>query len=162
MLNYLKLGNVGPSPSMEIEFRPRMNFLTGDNGLGKTFLLDIAWWVLTRTWAKLPAAPPLRAWKTPRGIVRGTASIAFGYEQASGGPLEFESIFNRGDQQWAVKRGRSAVARRCDLRAGGRRFLRLGSCAKLLEGQGTRKARTPGRVSLQARRGLGRLASRHA
>ncbi len=110
MLNYLKLGNVGPSPSMEIEFRPRMNFLTGDNGLGKTFLLDIAWWVLTRTWAKLPAAPPLRAWKTPRGIARGTASIAFGYEQASGGPLEFESIFNRGDQQWAVKRGRSAVA----------------------------------------------------
>ncbi len=32
--------------------------MTGDNGLGKTFLLDIAWWVLTRTWARMPAMPP--------------------------------------------------------------------------------------------------------
>ena len=55
MLNYLKLDNVGPSPEMRIDFRPRMNS-TGDNGLGKTFLLDIAWWVLTRTWARHPAA----------------------------------------------------------------------------------------------------------
>ena len=30
-----------------------MNFLTGDNGLGKTFLLDIAWWVLTQTWSSI-------------------------------------------------------------------------------------------------------------
>ena len=52
MLNYLKLENVGPSPEMEIDFKPRMNFLAGDNGLGKTFLLDIAWWALTRTWAR--------------------------------------------------------------------------------------------------------------
>jgi len=28
-----------------------LNLLTGDNGLGKTLFLDIAWWVLTRTWA---------------------------------------------------------------------------------------------------------------
>ena len=60
MLNYLKLENVGPAPKMEIDFKPRMNFLTGDNGLGKTFLLDIAWWVLTRTWARSPATPPRR------------------------------------------------------------------------------------------------------
>jgi recombinational DNA repair ATPase RecF len=43
------LENIGPAPEMEIHFKPRMNFLIGDNGLGKTFLLDIAWWVLTRT-----------------------------------------------------------------------------------------------------------------
>ena len=42
MLSYLKLTNVGPSPEMEIHFKPRMSFLTGDNGLGKTFLLDMS------------------------------------------------------------------------------------------------------------------------
>ncbi len=112
MLNYLKLENVGPSPKMEIDFRPRMNFLTGDNGLGKTFLLDIAWWVLTRTWARLPAGPPLKAWKTPEGTARGTTSIGYGYEQASGGVFEYESIFNRAEQNWSVKRGRPAIAGR--------------------------------------------------
>ena len=70
MLNYLKLENVGPPPKMEIDFKPRMNFLTGDNGLGKTFLLDIAWWVLTRTWARSPATPPRRGWKTPEGTAQ--------------------------------------------------------------------------------------------
>ena len=50
MLESLKLENVGPAPSMELEFAPRMNLLTGDNGLGKSFLLDVAWWALTRRW----------------------------------------------------------------------------------------------------------------
>jgi hypothetical protein len=110
VLNYLTLENVGPSPKMEIDFRPRMNFLTGDNGLGKTFLLDIAWWVLTRTWARLPATPPGKGWKTPKGTARGTSSIAYGYEKASGGHFENESIFNRTEQHWSSKPGRPAIA----------------------------------------------------
>lgn len=32
---------------MRLDFAPRLNVLTGDNGLGKTFVLDVAWWVLT-------------------------------------------------------------------------------------------------------------------
>jgi hypothetical protein len=110
MLNYLKLENVGPSPKMEIEFKPRMNFLTGDNGLGKTFLLDIAWWVLTRTWARSPATPPRRGWKTPEGAHRGTSSIGFGYEKASGGLFKNESIFNHTEQTWSSKPGPPAIA----------------------------------------------------
>ena len=50
MLESMKLENVGPAPKMEIEFSPRMNLLTGDNGLGKSFLLDVAWWTLTGRW----------------------------------------------------------------------------------------------------------------
>ena len=50
MLESLKLENVGPAPKMEIEFASRMNLLTGDNGLGKSFLLDVAWWALTGRW----------------------------------------------------------------------------------------------------------------
>ena len=48
MLRYLHLTNVGPAPEMEAELAPRINLITGDNGLGKSFLLDIAWWALTR------------------------------------------------------------------------------------------------------------------
>ncbi|HEX7136669.1 MAG TPA: AAA family ATPase [Vicinamibacterales bacterium] len=42
---------------MTIEFAERINVITGDNGLGKSFLLDVAWWALTRTWAGTPALP---------------------------------------------------------------------------------------------------------
>ncbi len=45
MLGYLKLQNVGPAPEMEINLAPRLNLFTGDNGLGKSFLLNAAcWW----------------------------------------------------------------------------------------------------------------------
>ncbi|MEO5726811.1 MAG: ATP-binding protein, partial [Byssovorax sp.] len=57
MLRHLKLEGVGPAPEMALDFSERLNVLTGDNGLGKSFLLDIAWWVLTRTWAGNPALP---------------------------------------------------------------------------------------------------------
>ena len=50
MLEYLELENVGPAPTMEVEFAPRLNLITGDNGLGKSFLLDTAWWALTGAW----------------------------------------------------------------------------------------------------------------
>ena len=50
MLEYLELDNVGPAARMKIEFAPRVNIITGDNGLGKSFLLDTAWWVLTGSW----------------------------------------------------------------------------------------------------------------
>lgn len=51
MLKYLKLESVGPGSEMEMELASRLNLITGDNGLGKSFLLDWAWRCLTRTWA---------------------------------------------------------------------------------------------------------------
>lgn len=50
MLESIHLKNVGPAPEMRMDLGPRLNFVTGDNGLGKTLLLDSAWWALTRTW----------------------------------------------------------------------------------------------------------------
>jgi recombinational DNA repair ATPase RecF len=46
MLNKLVLNGVGPAQRLTIDFKRRLNFLTGDNGLGKSFVLDIAWWRL--------------------------------------------------------------------------------------------------------------------
>ena len=50
MLKDLVLLNVGPAPEMRAEFAPRLNLITGDNGLGKSFLLDSAWWTVTGRW----------------------------------------------------------------------------------------------------------------
>ncbi len=50
MLEYLKIENVGPAAQLELEFAPRLNLITGDNGLGKTFLLDIAWFATVGSW----------------------------------------------------------------------------------------------------------------
>lgn len=57
MLHKLHLSGVGPADDLHIEFASRLNVITGDNGLGKSFLLDAAWWVLTRTWSQYPLIP---------------------------------------------------------------------------------------------------------
>lgn len=57
MLGHLELTDVGPAPKLDIDFAERLNLITGDNGLGKSFLLDVAWWALTQTWAREMARP---------------------------------------------------------------------------------------------------------
>lgn len=37
---------------MDFAFGERVNLITGDNGLGKSFVLDLAWWALTRSWSE--------------------------------------------------------------------------------------------------------------
>jgi hypothetical protein len=49
-LERLEVHALGPAPRFEMEFSPRVNLIVGDNGLGKTFLLDIAWWSLAGSW----------------------------------------------------------------------------------------------------------------
>ncbi|MEB3301593.1 MAG: AAA family ATPase [Cyanobacteriota bacterium] len=50
MLHHLQLLNTGPAPALQLELAPRLNLITGDNSLGKSFLLDVAWYCLTRRW----------------------------------------------------------------------------------------------------------------
>lgn len=57
MLKSLHLREVGPAPTFDAELGERLNIFTGDNGLGKTFLLDVAWWALTKTWVGEQAMP---------------------------------------------------------------------------------------------------------
>lgn len=51
MIKKIHLHNIGPAPDLEAEFGERLNVITGDNGLGKTFLLEACWYALTGTWA---------------------------------------------------------------------------------------------------------------
>jgi hypothetical protein len=57
MLRKLELYHVGPGDRLQFEPALRFNLITGDNGLGKSFLLEASWWALTRTWHEVPAVP---------------------------------------------------------------------------------------------------------
>ena len=107
MLKHLKLKNIGPASSMELEFGSRLNILTGDNGLGKSFLLDIAWWSLTRKW---PAEinPKLTGGKKAIPSIDETeAKIAFAFSGKIK-PEDYESNFLKKDQAWTGRAGRPA------------------------------------------------------
>lgn len=56
MLKRITTHDVEPT-DLDVALAPRLNLLAGDNGLGKTFLLDLAWWALTGTWAQRAAIP---------------------------------------------------------------------------------------------------------
>ncbi len=43
-LSVLSLHEVGPAHELEFSPAERLSIITGDNGLGKTFLLECAWW----------------------------------------------------------------------------------------------------------------------
>ena len=88
MLSKLNLRGIGSVRNLEIEFGDRLNILTGDNGLGKSFLLDVIWFALTDNWIGLPALPNFDQDTSPY--------IRF---QASNGE-ECESIFLFDKQRW--------------------------------------------------------------
>jgi AAA domain, putative AbiEii toxin, Type IV TA system len=65
MLSFLGLNNVGPAPELKMQLGSRLNVITGDNGLGKSFLLEVAWWALTQTWLQ-EINPELTSGYAPR------------------------------------------------------------------------------------------------
>jgi hypothetical protein len=92
MLEYLHLKNVGPAPEMELELAPRLNLLTGDNGLGKSFLLDVAWWALTRTWPQ--------TWNG-KGVVPDLEEATIKWiERRGAGAVEATTQYNFDDAVW--------------------------------------------------------------
>ena len=77
MLKHLKLTNIGPADT-ELEFGKRLNLITGDNGLGKSFLMDIAWWSMTRKWPA-ESNPKLTSGKKALPRADGDATIGFSF-----------------------------------------------------------------------------------
>lgn len=74
ILRWIELQGIGPwSPEKvtHVDLAPRLNIFTGDNGLGKSFILDTAWELLTG-----------RRWQGARAIPLGVerAEIAAGYD----------------------------------------------------------------------------------
>ena len=98
VLRHVKLTNVGPAPSVELLLRPRLNILEADHGVGRSFLLDIAWWALTRRW---PAQvnPGLSAGLPARPCASGKASISVEMATAKGA-RRHEYVYDRRSEEW--------------------------------------------------------------
>lgn len=99
MLEYIHLRNVGLAPETRIDWGSRFNLITGDNGLGKSFLLDVAWWALTRTWAHGIALPEPGSKASIEYVIRGKAGAA----------APVKSTFRREDESWPAGAARPAM-----------------------------------------------------
>ncbi len=105
MLKSLHLTNVGPAPEMTLELAPRLNLLTGDNGLGKSFLLDVAWWALTRRWPQ-EVNPKLTSGYAARpSDVSKPATIEFGVTSKTK-DVYYTSTYLPREESWLGKAGR--------------------------------------------------------
>jgi hypothetical protein len=97
MLEYLALQAVGPAPELELSLAPRVNVITGDNGLGKSFLLEVAWFVSTFTWSGDPARP------TRGSGVQPQIRFRFGH-----GPMSGTWWFHHAAQDWNLTDARGS------------------------------------------------------
>ncbi len=106
MLERLELENVGPAPEMVLDLQRRLNLITGDNGLGKSFLLDVAWWALTRKWPR-DLNPRLTSGYAarPTDIAR-PAKMRFALTTDAGNSRSFESTYTARDESWTGQPGR--------------------------------------------------------
>ena len=106
MLRSLKLTNVGPAPKLELKLADRLNLLTGDNGLGKSFLLDVIWWVLTRRWPHDLNDNLTSGYAARPADPKAKASIAFDLTTAKAASVSYVSTYSMQDQAWVGRPGR--------------------------------------------------------
>lgn len=104
MLRTLHVTDTGPAARVDLSFGERLNVLTGDNGLGKSFVLDVAFWALTGTWADRPVLP--------RRGKEDSAEISGEMENGNEGPLvpQFHARFDRVSQRWDDRFHRPSVS----------------------------------------------------
>ena len=57
LLQSIEVSGCGPVDRFQFDPAEHLTLVTGDNGLGKTFLLECCWFALTGSWAGTPIAP---------------------------------------------------------------------------------------------------------
>ena len=102
-LRSIRLSDVGPARELRLDFGQRLTIIAGDNGLGKSFLLDAAWWALTGTWAGHPAFPFVKAGSA-------TPTIEYTMRNVAGRDIATQSRFDRNTYSWISSHDRPSVA----------------------------------------------------
>lgn len=98
----LRLVNAGPAREMSLEFGSRLSIVTGDNGLGKSFLLDFAWWAATGLWADREALPH-------GDDAKNVPQIEYTLSGTSGRLAAYSAKFDRKNFAWNRQRGAMTV-----------------------------------------------------
>lgn len=98
----LHLTNAGPAREMSLDFGSRLSIVTGDNGLGKSFLLDFAWWAATGLWADREALPQ-------QDDVKAVPEIEYTLSGHSGRLSTYSAKFDRRNFAWNRQRGAMTV-----------------------------------------------------
>jgi hypothetical protein len=93
----LEVNGMDTSKDFQLELGSRLNIITGDNGLGKSFLLETAWWSLTQHWTGYPILPSLEnAKKKP--------TIKFTISNSAGKGETFSAEFDWKTQNWEIRK----------------------------------------------------------
>ena len=99
LINTIELREVGPALALRYTPSERLNLITGDNSLGKTFLLECAWWAVTGHWNSYPAEPR-------RDAARPDPRIDF-FLSTSGRQQRYRFKYNFDEHFWDPGRSRS-------------------------------------------------------
>jgi len=99
VLRRITLSRVSPfADGAPLDLAPRLNLLTGDNGVGKTFLLDLIWTTLSQTWPKLESwfdAESYEVGQYPKILVEG-------HRAENNVEYEIEIAYSFRAQRWNV------------------------------------------------------------
>lgn len=93
----LYVKNVG-NVNFELGLHKRLNIITGDNGLGKSFILECAWWALTNTWTGFPLYPNLELSTESRL----EPEISFQISNRNGRVEKYKGAYDWRSQNWQL------------------------------------------------------------
>ncbi|HKS30643.1 MAG TPA: hypothetical protein VJS44_22645 [Pyrinomonadaceae bacterium] len=94
-VSLLELRYIGPATLFQYEPAERLNIITGDNSLGKTFILECLWWALTGDWLDNPVLPR-------DDVPKSRPKIVCAVTADSGRKQRFESSYIWDMQEWKV------------------------------------------------------------
>lgn len=95
----LQAQGIVPFRTLDLDFGTRTNLITGDNGLGKSLILDLAFFQLTSSWPAKPVHPLAVPGALPAKI---TAEVV----GESSGPIHRSVRYVQDSQRWSWERAR--------------------------------------------------------
>lgn len=98
-LKRLSAEGIGPIDPLSVDFGDRVNLITGDNGLGKSLVLDLAFWQLTNSWPGEEALRPMRS-----------ASVGSVVDGESAKGVERGASYVLSEQRWVWNKGRPPMS----------------------------------------------------
>ncbi len=105
MLESLQLTNVGAAEATKLAFAPGLNLVAGHSGLGKSFLLDTAWWALSWRWPRQMNGAIASGYPAMPTDVRQAATIR--YRLGAGArSASYTAKYSPRDQDWLGRAGR--------------------------------------------------------